>query len=335
MDPFTQGIVGGLWAQPAARRPRMRQAALAGGLAGMAPDLDALIRSSEDTLLHIEYHRHFTHALAFVPVGALIVAAALWPLLRHRAPFGLLYLWCLLGYASHGLLDACTSYGVYLFWPFSDQRLSWNWISVIDPVFTVPLLILLGFAVWRKSRAAAMLGLTWMVSYMALAALQQHRAERVLHDWARQNDIVIERSVTKPSFANLILWRGLVDDGQRYHLLTIRNLPGTEIQVWPGGAVEPFEPGRFYADTRLGRDLRRFDHFSSGWLFRYRSYDREDQWFVGDLRYAIDPASQRPLWGVRFNPKKSGDRAVYATPRQITSGERERFVARLLGGGVH
>lgn len=334
MDPVTQGIVGALWAQPAARRPRMRQAAMAGGLAGMAPDLDALIRSSEYTLLHLEYHRHFTHALAFIPVGALIVAAALWPLLRHRAPFGLLYLWCLLGYASHGLLDACTSYGVYLLWPFSDQRVSWNWISVIDPLFTAPLLILIGVVVWRQSRAAAMIGLAWMVFYMSLAALQHHRAERVLEGWAQQEDMAIERSVTKPSFANLILWRGLVDDGQRFHVLAIRNLPGSEIRIWSGGAVEPFDPRRFAADTRLGEDLRRFNHFSSGWLFHYHPYDRENQWFIGDLRYAIDPASQRPLWGVRFNPDEPGDRATYATPRRITSDEREQYLARLLGRDV-
>lgn len=312
----------------------MRCAAMAGAPAGMAPDLDALIRSGEDTLLHIEYHRHFTHALAFIPAGALVVALALWPLLRHRVPFGLLYLWCLLGYASHGLLDACTSYGVYLFGPFSDQRVSWNWISVIDPLFTAPLLILLAVALWRPSRAAAMLGLAWMVFYMSLAALQHHRAERVLEGWAEQEDIAIERPVTKPSFANLMLWRGLVDDGQRYHLLAIRNLPGAEIRMWPGGAVELFDTGRFATDTRLGKDLRRFDHFSSGWLFRYRPYDRGDQWFIGDLRYAIDPASQRPLWGIRFNPDAPGDRATYATPRRVTTDERERYLARLLGRGT-
>jgi len=333
MDPATQGIVGSLWAQPGARRPRKRQAAVAGGLAGMAPDLDTLIRSSEDTLLHIEYHRHFTHALAFIPVGALIVAMALWPFLRHRAPFGLLYTWCILGYASHGLLDACTSYGVYLFWPLSDQRVTWNWISVIDPLFTAPLLLLLGVAVWRRSSAAAVVGLAWMISYMALAALQHYRAESVLHDWAQQENIVIERSVAKPSFANLVLWRGVVDDGERFHLLAIRNLPGSEIRVWPGGAVEPFDPGRFAVDTRLGRDVRRFDHFSSGWSFRYSPYDRGESWFIGDFRYAIDPASQRPLWGIRFDPGAPDHRATYATPRRVTNDERAGYLARLLGRG--
>lgn len=331
MDPVTQGIFGSLWAMPAARRPRLRQAAAAGWLGGMAPDLDALIRSGEDTLLYIEYHRHFTHALAFVPVGALIVSLALWPFFRKKTPFGLLYLWCFLGYASHGLLDACTSYGTYLFWPFSDHRVALNWISVIDPLYSVPLLILLAAAVRRGRHRAVALAWAWMILYMGIGAAQNHRAEQALEDWARQEGISIERRVAKPAIANLILWRGLVDDGERFHLVAVRNLPGTATLFWPNGSVEAFDPAPFEPDTRLGYDLRRFHHFSSRWLFRYPAYDKDGRWFIGDLRYAIDPASQRPLWGVYMNPGEPETRARYVTPRRVTRDERQRFLARLLG----
>ena len=40
----------------------------------MAPDLDVLIRSSEDPLLSLHFHRHFTHSLFFVPIGSLFCA---------------------------------------------------------------------------------------------------------------------------------------------------------------------------------------------------------------------------------------------------------------------
>src|SRR5690606_29471703 len=46
-----------------------------GALGGMAPDLDVIIRSASDPLLALEYHRHFTHSLAFIPIGGLLVAA--------------------------------------------------------------------------------------------------------------------------------------------------------------------------------------------------------------------------------------------------------------------
>ena len=47
-------------------------AALVGAVAGMTADLDVLIRSSADPLLNLEYHRHFSHSLLFVPLGALL-----------------------------------------------------------------------------------------------------------------------------------------------------------------------------------------------------------------------------------------------------------------------
>ena len=77
MDPLTQGALGA--ALPLATR-RGKPAAVAAGcgcLAGLAPDLDIVLRDPEDTLLFLELHRQFTHALIFIPVGSAIVAGAL------------------------------------------------------------------------------------------------------------------------------------------------------------------------------------------------------------------------------------------------------------------
>ena len=331
MDPVTHGVFGALWALPAARRERMRAAALAGAVSGMAADLDALIRSPEDTLLYIEFHRQFTHSFAFAPVGSLAVALLLWPLLRRQAPFAQVYLWCLLGYLAHPLLDACTSYGTHLFWPFSDQRIAWNWISVIDPLYSLPLAALLALALWRRRHLWSYLALGWMVLYMAFGAWQNHRAEALLADWAADQDIQIERLVAKPAFANLLLWRAMVDDGEDFHLVAIRTLPWAGSIVYPGGSAPRFRVEGFDRMTRLGRDLRRFDHFSSHWLIHYAEHDENGRIFIGDFRYAIDPASQRPLWGVLVNPDNADAAAEYTTPRRMTEDDRRRFLQRLRG----
>jgi hypothetical protein len=55
---------------------RRRLAAGIGAVAGILPDADILIQSGDDALLVLDYHRHFTHALAFVPIGALVAAPA-------------------------------------------------------------------------------------------------------------------------------------------------------------------------------------------------------------------------------------------------------------------
>ena len=77
MDPVTHILLGASVGYVALGRRLGRNAAGVGALAAFAPDADVFIRSAADPLLAIEYHRGFTHSLAFSPIGAAIVAA-LW-----------------------------------------------------------------------------------------------------------------------------------------------------------------------------------------------------------------------------------------------------------------
>ncbi len=78
MDPVTHVLLGAGLSYAVFGRKLGRTAAAVGALAGLAPDADVFIRSSNDPLLGIEYHRHFTHALAFAPVGAAVVSGIWW-----------------------------------------------------------------------------------------------------------------------------------------------------------------------------------------------------------------------------------------------------------------
>ena len=147
MDPLSQGTVGAAFAQSTANKKNIFKISVIGFLAGLAPDLDILIQSSTDPILFLEYHRQFTHALLFIPFGSLIVALLIFQLVKNSMRFRTVYFASLLGYATHGLLDACTSYGTQLFWPFSNERVTWNNISIVDPLFTIPALILIGIAI--------------------------------------------------------------------------------------------------------------------------------------------------------------------------------------------
>lgn len=152
MDILTQGLLGGVLAQSVAKKEETKLATFVGVIAGLIADADIFIYSSNDPLLNIEFHRHFTHSLFFIPIGAAIAVALLWPFLRKRLSTGRLYLYSLLGYSMSGVLDACTSYGTHLLWPFSDERIAFNIISIIDPVFTLLLLITLLFSLRLKRK---------------------------------------------------------------------------------------------------------------------------------------------------------------------------------------
>lgn len=333
MDPVTQGVFGSLFAQAGARRRDMRPAAFAGFVAGLAPDLDVLIRSPSDSLLAIEYHRHFTHALSFAPVLATLTALVLWPVMRRWQPdagFARLWLWTLLGVASHGLLDAMTSYGTRLFWPFSDWRVAWHAVSVIDPLFTLPVASLLGIGLWRRRPAFALAAAAWAAIYLSAGLIQQQRAEQQVRAWAAEAGIEARRVIAKPSFANLLVWRGLVDDGHDLHALALRLPPWGRPRIWPGASVERYS-GSFVADRRLAQDFERFRHFSDDWLAHDARHDRDGRQFVGDFRYAIDPAGDRALWGILIQPDDPARPAEFIRTSRVTEQDREAFLARLAG----
>ena len=82
MDPVSQGTVGAAFAQSSANKTNIVKVGFIGFLAGLAPDLDILIRSESDPILFLEYHRQFTHSLFFIPFGSLIVALLLFPFVK-------------------------------------------------------------------------------------------------------------------------------------------------------------------------------------------------------------------------------------------------------------
>ena len=136
MDPLTQGALGAALPQTIAKKRHVGRAGLFGFLAGMAADLDVFFRSPQDPLLFLEYHRQFTHSLVFIPIGGVLCGVLLYTLIGRRWNLSLLqsFLFCTLGYATHSILDSSTSYGTQLFWPFSDEKVAWNAISIIDPL---------------------------------------------------------------------------------------------------------------------------------------------------------------------------------------------------------
>lgn len=331
MDIVTQGLAAGVLAQTATTRAALRWAALAGFCAGLLPDLDFFIASDDDPLLRLEYHRHFSHALLFAPVGGLLTAVLLWPLtpLRRALRFRRLVLYTTLGWLSSALLDACTSYGTRLLWPFSEQRIAWNLIAVVDPLFTL-LLLIGGVIAWRRRRpAAARVTAALALAYLTLGAVQHERATALAQRLAAQRGHLVEAQVVKPTLGNIVLWRSVYRAGGRYYADAIR--VGWRVRAFPGGSLPALRVEDFPAlapGSTLHRDLQRFAAFSDGFLVRHpRQPDT-----VGDVRYAMLPDSVEPLWGIVVDPKRPGRHAPLRHYRSFDSADRQRFLTLLFGG---
>ncbi len=310
MDPISQGVLGAAAPKSIAPPEHARIACLMGFLAGMAPDLDVFIRSPEDPLLFLEFHRQFTHSLLFIPVGGFIVAYLLHRLYAGRRGLSLRHsvLYCTMGYATHALLDSCTTYGTQLFWPFSDQRFAWNTVSVVDPLFTLPILLLIGIATWRRQALLARLALAWAVAYPTLGLVQRDRAEAVGWALAEQRGHTPIRLEAKPSFANLLLWKVVYETEQRYHVDAVR--AGLELITFEGNSVPKLDVARDFPwllpGSQQAMDIERFRWFSNDYL----AVEPGNPYRITDIRYSMVPNEIQGLWSIELDPAAEPDSHV-------------------------
>ncbi len=330
MDPVTQGALGASVPQALSSKRHVAAAALCGALAGMAPDLDSLIRSPTDPLLYLQFHRQFTHSLIFIPVGSLLCALLLQWLFGRRfgLSLGRTYLYCLLGYATHGLLDACTSYGTQLLWPFSDERFAWNTISIVDPLFTVPLLALVIAGAIKRRPRFAQLALAWVVAYQSLGIYQHQRVAAIGRELAVARGHTPLRLEVKPGFANLLVWKVIYEIDAGYFTDGVR--AGRTVTVYPGSFIPRLDIGRdlpwLDPDSQQARDLERFSWFSRGFL----ALDPDNPLRVTDMRYSLVPNEATGMWSIWLDPDATPDAHVILKQDRDTTGPRREKFARML-----
>jgi inner membrane protein len=305
MDLVTQGVIGAAAAQ-AVVGPRIRSRAwLVGAIGGLLPDADVFIRSAADPLLAIEYHRQFTHSFVFIPAAGLI-AALPWIATRSgRAEWRGVLAAGIVGAATHGLLDACTTYGTQLFWPFASTRVAWDWISIVDPVFTLTLLIGTIIAARRARRRPAAIALAIALAYIGLGAIQHARALAFQQEMAARRGHGPSRGEAFPTLANNIVWRSLYQVGDSLYADRIRvpwfgaptGVAGTSVRLMDEHDLSETER----RNPRIIEDFRRFAWFSSQWVARAPG----DTTVIGDVRYSLSTNGFDPIWGVRFHPGRA------------------------------
>ena len=329
MDPVTQGAFGAIFAQTISEKKKILLGSIVGCCAGLAPDLDIFIRSASDPLLKLEYHRQFTHSLVFIPIGALIVTFFSRIFFKKYLSWGETYFFSLLGFATHGLLDACTSYGTQLLWPFSDERISWNYISVVDPFLTIPVILAIIFAIIMKNKYLTLFGILYILIYLTFGAIQENRAEFVGKSIANLRGHEIKDLTAKPSLGNLFLWKTIYEDSGFYYVDAVRLFANSE--YCQGTKIKKLDLLNDFSEldkkSQQYKDIKRFNWFSQGYLGK-----GIDKNIITDVRYSAVPNEVDGLWGIRINSNKPvSDHIDWVVNRRNYVEKWKRFFDLLLG----
>lgn len=310
MDPLTQGALGAATVLAVANPKHLRWAFPLSFLAAGAPDLDIFTFIRGDEIGTLLLHRQFTHSLAFIPVGGALCAAAFYgiaKLIKRPIPFKPALIYATLAYATHGLLDACTSYGTFLSWPFSNVRTSWDAISIIDPAYTIPLLIGGILSAIQKTTLAARFGFVAASLYLALGFYQHHNAQQAQHTLAQSRGHTIEHGRTMPTFANLTSWRSVYRAGGTLYAdeLTVLPIRGTRIRQGESVAAAPYQTIAPQG-SQLNTDILRYANFADTLLY----HPGGNSSTLADARYSRDPAAFTQMWAIHFNPQNPGQPAT-------------------------
>lgn len=289
MDSLTQIVLGGAVAAACAPARHRRAALLAGAALGTLPDLDILPLAllGLDPVDNMTWHRGPSHSLLVL----LPFAALLWWWLRRGggrvAEAPVRWYWAItLALVTHPLLDAFTVYGTQLWWPLPPSPAMWSSVFIIDPLYTLPLLLACAVAWFARERPAARgalaLGLALSTAYLGWSllakALVEREAERSLAALGLQD--APRFSVPMPF--NTLLWRVVVMTPEGF-------LEGERSLVADAG------PMRFRAhasDTRALAavsdlpSVRRLLWFNHGFM---KAEVREDRLVLSDLRMGAEP----------------------------------------------
>lgn len=301
MDPVTQGALGAACAQAVLGNRDKIIPWLVGALAGMAADLDVLLRFSQEPLSAEIWHRQFSHSLTFIPLGGLVVALCLLCIPYFRQRWRLVILAALIGYATHGLLDAFTSYGTVLLWPWDYSRISWDIVAIIDPVFTLPLIAGTWWAVQYQERQMACYSLLFAALFLSFNALQHHRAIESMEQFSQHQKQPLSAIRAMPALASSTTWRAIAKQGSCIVIAEVRT------PLWGYNTVQPLAKFPAFYNAMLPKgtspqqrhDLAIFSWFADNYLIAAH----QNPLTVVDGRYTIGNQPLWALWGIQFLPK--------------------------------
>ncbi len=252
MDSLTQAALGAAIGEAILGKKIGAKGAVLGAIIATIPDLDVALYLFYDKFEMLSIHRGFSHSIVFSILGAFLIAFILQQIKwTNQVSYRRLWIFTWLALFTHMLLDAFTAYGTQLFLPFSDARIGFDSINVVDPVYTLPLLIgvvcsLFIFKNKPNKPVCNYIGIAVSTLYLlATLGVKNHVKEHFKNELAKQN-IPYNSLLTMPVGIANINWYGVAKnkDGLYMHKYSILDDGELPFEYFPtnGHLLEGINP---------------------------------------------------------------------------------------------
>jgi inner membrane protein len=247
-----------------------------------------------------------------VPFAALVARI-------HREPFARWWLALWLALVTHPLLDAFTVYGTQLFLPFSNHPVGLGSVFIIDPLYTLPLLVGTGIALARGTLRANTAGLVLSTAYLGWGVLVQQHVGGVAQAALAAQGIRAERVLVTPAPFTSVLWRVVAVEREAYHEGFVSLFDGARPVRF-----DRFERGA-PLEAALGDSapVRTIAAFSKGF---YKLHLQGDRVLLTDLRMGQEPGY---IFSFAIGEQHSAPRLVQPIVQVGARGDPGRLFAWL------
>ena len=317
MDSITQIALGIATADMAAGNKLGRRSYVYGAVLGTLPDLDVFAGMFLPAADAVILHRGLSHSLLFMAVLSPILGWIITKIERgkiSRRHSALLVLCCL---GTHVMLDLFTSWGTQVLWPHP-ARISLKTIFVVDPLYTIPLLISLVMA-WRKKVFASrkkyiLRGIYISTAYLFLTCCIKVYTLKKFEDALKVQHISYKDIIVKPTAFNCILWNANVDTGNAYLLADYSLFDSKPIsfKAYP-------KSNHLVAALYGNRDFETLKQASEGW---YIITQEDGKLYFNDLRFGLlTDTTANPQFAFSYVfEEQNGELRAEETPKKRKDG---------------
>ena len=215
MDSITQAVLGAAIGKACLGKKIGNKSIIIGAAVATIPDLDIIALPLLDPLERLSMHRGFSHSILFSLLLALLLSYLFkrMKITREITFFRLLvFSWITL--ITHMLLDGFTSYGTLLFLPFSDYRFGFDSINVVDPIYTLPMIIGLILSVKKKGKTPLIkyangIGIALSSLYLVTTLVIKHNINQKFAEAFTTQNIQYSKIHSQPVGIASYHWYGL------------------------------------------------------------------------------------------------------------------------------
>lgn len=339
MDSITQIVLGAACGEAVLGKKIGNRALLFGAIGGTIPDLDVFIGDLlySNAIQAMAFHRGIMHSIFFSILASLFLGFFFKFIFSRVSKLNTVSKsqWIklfFLSFLTHSLLDCFTAYGTQLFSPFSDFRVAFNSISVVDPLYTLPFLIsliLLMFFNRQSSLRVVFLKIGFVVSscYILFTTINKCYVNYIFKQSIEDSNIDYLRFRSQPTILNNVLWYGVIetDNSFQYAYYSIFDSKESKIK-WRE------IPKKHDLLPLKDKNIQTLIWFSDGY-FSFTSTKEKNTFFFNDLRYPLMDENDTNSSVFRFLIKKTNQEwdSIPFEPKAPDKSSFLEFWTRLKG----